>query len=299
MQKRAYDPPKRYPTRFAPLPADREQPLYYDRASLPLPYAEDIPYLHYHDRYELGICDAGEGLFVSNGAFYALRAGDLIFIPPDTPHYSRSLTQADPCLCRFVYLSRQSVDDAICAFGERPDVDRASLIPAVIRPTEHPHASELLAQIHRDTSKGTPSHRTAALRVALLLMEAKTHFPMQDAAPLSPIPISERNPVAEQTAEFLSLHYNEAHSATELANMHHLSESQLRRLFIRAYGIPPIAYRNGIRLRIASELLLCTEFSVAEISERVGFLSPSDFYRAFRSHYGHAPSEHRKKATEK
>jgi AraC-like DNA-binding protein len=59
--------------------------------------------------------------------------------------------------------------------------------------------------------------------------------------------------------------------------------------------MPPVAYRNYLRTSIAAELLMRTEFSVAEISAKLGFTCSSDFYRAFRKQYGESPSEYRKR----
>ena len=75
----------------------------------------------------------------------------------------------------------------------------------------------------------------------------------------------------------------------------HLSESQLRRRFVAAYGIPPIAYRNRLRCKIAMELLCRSELGVAQIAQQVGFEDPTDFYRRFRAETGLSPSDFRKK----
>jgi AraC-like DNA-binding protein len=60
--------------------------------------------------------------------------------------------------------------------------------------------------------------------------------------------------------------------------------------------MPPIAYRNRVRCRIAAELLTKSTLSIAEIADRVGFGSTSDFYRAFRTFYAVSPSEYRKES---
>ena len=100
----------------------------------------------------------------------------------------------------------------------------------------------------------------------------------------------------QQVAEFISLHYAEEHSAKELAAMCYLSESQLRRRFVCAYGMPPIAYRNALRCRIAEELLSTTSLTVAEISTRVGFKCTSDLYRSFYRLYSVSPRKYRNKS---
>ena len=62
--------------------------------------------------------------------------------------------------------------------------------------------------------------------------------------------------------------------------------------------MPPLAFRNALRGRVAAELLCRTEWSVGQIAEQVGYSTPSDFYRAFCQLYGMSPSEYRKKQRE-
>ena len=98
-----------YQTVFAPLPVGAEEAVYFDETAVVLRYAEDFPFLHYHDRYEIGICESGEGLVVSEGQFFSVSAGDLMFVAPGTCHYSRSLHEEALCRCRFVYLRADAV----------------------------------------------------------------------------------------------------------------------------------------------------------------------------------------------
>lgn len=59
-------------------------------------------------------------------------------------------------------------------------------------------------------------------------------------------------------------------------------------------GISPNMYIQNERLRIAASLLLEGEYTVGEISDKVGFSDSTYFYKCFKSKYGVAPSRYGK-----
>ena len=280
---------------FAPLPSDNA--VYRDKKSIRLPYAEDFPKLHYHDRYEIGICESGEGLFLSDGQYSAVREGDVIFIPPNVQHYSRSVCADSPCLCRFFYFRPDEINATLRTVspdgGEKARLT-ALRIPPVIRRCDFPVAHALLLDAVNSCKSATSEPEgSAILRISLFLLEGALLCALPDAPAQRSAPRGEE----QRVAEFISLHYAEDQSTPELAAMCYLSESQLRRRFVRAYGMPPIAYRNALRCRIACELLSTTALTVAEIGERVGFKSTSDLYRSFKKIYSVPPQRYRGKNT--
>ena len=59
-------------------------------------------------------------------------------------------------------------------------------------------------------------------------------------------------------------------------------------------GVSPNIYIQNERLRIAAKLLLEGEFTVSEISEKVGFSDSTYFYKCFKNKFGIAPSKYGK-----
>jgi AraC-like DNA-binding protein len=294
MQKRAYQQHSYYNTYFSPLPAEQNEPVYFSGIYTKLPYADDFTFLHYHDRYEIGICESGEGLFLSEGVFSSVSKGDLIFIAPSRRHYSRSLSRESPCVCRFAYLHASNVEQLI-SLSSSEDKKKlitscAQNIPSVIHPTENPNSTELLVRILEACAQKTQEgNMVAALLIAAFIIESrKVYHPFSQ-----PLITNKTDDAISQISEYLYLHYSDSESSKFLAQKCHLSESQLLRRFVSAYGMPPIAYRSLLRCQIAAELLVRTNIPISEISSRIGFHSTSDFYKSFIKTYGCSPSRYR------
>ena len=299
MQKHASNITKRYETFFSPIPINISENLHYDKIPVSLPYAEDFPRLHYHDKYEIGICEEGEGLFFSEGTFYPISKGDVVFVSPGCRHYSRSFHASDLCYCSFVYLSSKMVHGVLSIVRdheERVITEHANRIQTVLRASEHPQAVSMLVELVKRCREENYREELAALRLATFLLEMKQLFrDEKNRAERQGVRLCAACAEADRIAEYFSLHYFESKSSKELAEMCHLSESQLRRQFLHAYGTSPIAYRNSLRCQIAAELLIRSDLTVSKISEQVGYSSFSDFYRQFQKKFGVSPSDYRKK----
>ena len=299
MQKRAKKHTSgQYEAFFAPLPDGNCGSIYFDRRAVSLPYAENFPKLHYHDRYEIGICEKGEGIFICDGEFASVSKGDLIFIAPKKRHFSRSLKENEICMCRFAYIDPLALISVLQneKVGENEAIlESARRIPPIIRASEYPRAASELQYIMELCSPSKNDRSlSVCLRLCALLLEAKELFSFGDICKKATEDTAS-DQLASQVSQYVFLHYKEQFTSKELAMRFHLSESQLRRKFVAAYGIPPMAYRSSLRCRIAGELLLRTQLSVSEIAADVGYGSPSDLYRAFFAEYGISPSEYRKR----
>ncbi|MBA2481738.1 MAG: helix-turn-helix transcriptional regulator [Planctomycetes bacterium] len=78
---------------------------------------------------------------------------------------------------------------------------------------------------------------------------------------------------------------------TTLARGCGLRPNRLRELFQQRYGLTPIAYRTGLRIARARELLTGTAMRVSEVATAVGYPDPLYFSRVFTDRVGMPPSE--------
>lgn len=77
-------------------------------------------------------------------------------------------------------------------------------------------------------------------------------------------------------------------SLAEIATM---SRSIFAERFTAAVGEPPMRYLSRWRLTIAADLLRSGGLKVTEAAYRSGYASDAAFSRAFKAHFGYAPSE--------
>ena len=87
---------------------------------------------------------------------------------------------------------------------------------------------------------------------------------------------------------------NESFTTADFAREIGMSQSNLYIKLKALTGDSALNFILGVRFREACRLLKDGKYNISEISEKVGFSSPSYFSRAFRRYYGIMPSEYSK-----
>jgi len=95
-----------------------------------------------------------------------------------------------------------------------------------------------------------------------------------------------------------AIEYIRKNFVTETINIQHLaslckvSEVYFRKVFKLVYGMSPIKYINNMKFEIAEEMLNSNLYSINEISDSLGYSSPSSFSRDFKKHSGISPGNY-------
>ncbi|MBR4296279.1 MAG: helix-turn-helix transcriptional regulator [Clostridia bacterium] len=84
-------------------------------------------------------------------------------------------------------------------------------------------------------------------------------------------------------------------SVTDLAKMCGMCESKLRKHFHEYAGMPPVSYRNYLRVKKAAELIQSGDYNVGEAAELTGFSDAAYFNRIFKTFMGENPGAYKKK----
>lgn len=93
--------------------------------------------------------------------------------------------------------------------------------------------------------------------------------------------------------DYIHLNYMEKIALDEIAAAASISSRECARCFQRCIGISPVNYLISYRIRMAAQMLLTTNHSIAAISEDCGFSSPSYFGKTFYDHTNCTPKEYR------
>jgi AraC family L-rhamnose operon regulatory protein RhaS len=101
------------------------------------------------------------------------------------------------------------------------------------------------------------------------------------------------SPEFKPLLDFIMRFYNTKISLDDLAREFGTNRTSLNKQFRAETGMTAISYLIDLRLRIASVMLVNTDLSVAEITERVGIGDVSHFERMFRQKYRMSPRSYR------
>jgi AraC family transcriptional regulator len=94
----------------------------------------------------------------------------------------------------------------------------------------------------------------------------------------------------KQALEYIQAHLSEEISLSAIATEIGISRYHFSAQFKRSMGIPPYEYVLQQRVNRAKQLLLCSEFSIAEIALEVGFADQTHFTKQFRKATGSTPA---------
>lgn len=94
---------------------------------------------------------------------------------------------------------------------------------------------------------------------------------------------------------YISEHYAEDISVSQLAKQIGTSTSKFTRAFIRTLNISPGKYITNIRLTAARQMLETTDKTLVEIAQESGFYDLSHFTRVFKRERKTTPGQYRRK----
>ncbi|PRA46559.1 GlxA family transcriptional regulator [Brucella pituitosa] len=117
-----------------------------------------------------------------------------------------------------------------------------------------------------------------------------------DAQPLVSLGrLLKREPRLADAIKIMESHIDRPIPVTRIARRLGLSTRSLEMLFANVIGQSPGNYYLSLRLKAARRLILDTHLSMADTAEQTGFSSISSLSRAFKRHFGQAPSKLRQK----
>ena len=202
-----------------------------------------------------------------------LEAGtrDMVYLPRDTAY--RSLWLAD---------SHFIVVDILLTDGSGQDI-RFGDAPCVLFHDTHGVYAGLLAELSQKADASGPFEWLERLSLCFKLL-------YQMARDTNRQELDRDRQRLQAALSYLECNYTQDFPVSELAQMCALSPSAFRRLFINITGMPPVDYRNRLRIQKAASLLLSGQYTVAEAAEQVGIQDIKYFSKLFKRYTGLSPS---------
>lgn len=245
-----------------------------------------------HFEYEMILVTGGEATLLVDGRRERLKERSLVFISRLERH---SFTIDRQPYCR--YVSSMSSDFILSSVKEM------ELLPIFLqRPQGFHHVVELgeeaygrivplFGQLAAEYETRQPFYltRSAALLVSILIELYRAHpraFPGSGQRNIS-------NAVLD-AQRFVNENFDRRITLQEAAERNFLSAHTLSLAFKDMVGVSFKEYLVLFRLAEAKKLLISTNLSVEQISERVGYVNVNNFIRLFKSREAITPLQYRR-----
>ncbi|MFD6140543.1 AraC family transcriptional regulator [Promicromonospora sp. NPDC060271] len=228
---------------------------------------------HTHDRFSIGLVDAGTSTFVGrSGSAVRLEPEDVIFIPAGHVH---SCNPDDgQWIYQMIHVDQAWIRRTVGAGGDLVDGIQVHRGPGLHRRFDAVNAMLFAGpKDHEEIERGLRSAFSG-----LTVSSVREQPPAADEALAGTL-----RPVLDVLA-----HETQDPRLAVLARSVGMSRYQLIRAVKRATGLTPIAWRNDARITRARALLRGGE-PIASVAHALGFADQSHFHRVFRSHVAASP----------
>ncbi|MZQ82127.1 helix-turn-helix domain-containing protein [Paenibacillus sp. 5J-6] len=241
---------------------------------------DHYPVLHHPSDYFMIYCKKGAGRIGSQDHEFMLHEGMIYISPPQiTSTYNMISEPWD-----FIYLTFNG--SLLHRFLFALQLVDANVYPLDDMQQMIIHEIVLFQKSHH---KDRDYHGSGLLYMLLIKLKfSQDHSLHEDQ--------KENKLMFSSIISFIKQNYQHDISLTMLANQMSITEQHFNRMFKKEYQMTPITYLTRYRLLKAKELLIRDDqMTVKDISEAVGFNSPSYFGAVFKKYVGCSPIELRKK----
>ena len=237
---------------------------------------------HTHACTELFYCLSGEGQFFIQGQLYPVQPDDLVIVNPQVERTELSLNAAP---LEYVVLGISGIE---VLFGNSDEPY------AILNCREQrERLFSLLHMLLAEADHSLDGYETVCqdlLEVLLIWLVRSSTLSLQ----LQKTTVRAENRECAEIKRYIDTNYRESITLDKLAGMAHLNKYYLSHAFQKEYGISPITYLSRRRIEESKYLLGNTSHTLAQVSELLGFSSPSYFSQCFRKAEGISPNAYRR-----
>lgn len=220
----------------------------------------------------------GRGILIVNDKRYILEKNSLLYLPPGLPHeYYPEKGEWSTCWMVF----------------------RGELLAGIMK--NMGFEDEMIAHDADLTAFEKLFNRLYGLAADNLHSSKKCSLLIYDAVLLAGDILNGKNSadntgnmIVDKAVEYINDHYCSDISLNELSDLSGVSPQYFGRLFRERLNMRPMEYIARIKVSKAKIMLLDSDISVTEISEKLGYTSPTYFGIVFRKYEGISPTEFRK-----
>lgn len=226
-------------------------------------------------------CTHGRGWCELGGQRHGLEAGDLLVIPPETPHVYGA-DEEHPWTIAWIHVTGANLGFFLTELGVSPE-------HPVIYLGEDPQLLALFEEVLADLEHGYAPAQLLYASQALAHLLGVMIWHRQQRWRGDPNPSQKIN----QSIAYMKQHLETPLHVSTLATLANLSPSHYTALFRQHTGYAPIGYLIRLRMHWACQLLDTTNLPVKNIAASLGYDDQFYFSRVFKAVNEASPTEYR------
>ena len=253
---------------------------------------------HFHNTYELYYLLEGEVYYFIDRETYLVRAGDVVLIKPNQVHKT-SLAKDSRQNRLLLQITGKGMDDFLRRNGFltlEELYDRKGRIIS-LGEEERGVMKELMLRIGEEMRDRRRYYELAVkmklLELLVMLRRCQEDALAEGEGRTAHTPKYQK---VQEVVDYLQANPETGESLDELAGRFYISRSWLSRIFKEVTGFSINEYTNIIRVKKAQKLLSCSDYSVTEVSEALGFESITYFERVFKRYTANTPLKYRQES---
>ena len=281
----------RYEDGFRVLQGKREYVTYPDNSSIRI-WFSDIPWRyenHNHSAVEILLTMEGVVTYYVDDVAYPVRKGEVLIVPPDTPH---SLIMEEGS-SRYLFLFEP---DAVMLMRDVKSLATYFNKPFHLRDGSEAHVRirELLLRIREAYEKQELMWNAVCYSSILRIYATLGQRYMSGIRPRTEDTLRNMDSeVITAAITYINNHYREELSLEDVAQFAGFSRYYFSRSFKRQTGYSFKDYLCQKRLQVAMDLLIRTNRPMRDVAIDSGFGSVATFNRVFREKKGCTPTQYR------
>lgn len=245
---------------------------------------------HLHEQHEIYFLLSGERYFTINDNIVHIGKGDLVIIPAGQMHrttfcadntHERIAILFDDSVLNPLYESqgREKVNDVMNTFFFHIPDGRRMFVEELMN--QMLYEAEGIDELSEDLK------RVYLIELIMFIIRCYNNGPEIGE-------ISVVDELIQKAAKYIFENSEKNITLDEVASMFGMSSSYFSRKFKMVTGFGFKEYLIGVRIKVASEMLLSTNRSITEIALQCGFNDSNYFGDAFHKMKGVSPSKYRK-----
>jgi AraC-like DNA-binding protein len=255
----------------------------------------DCPF-HYHPEYELTLIASSTGQRYVGDHISRFVPGDLVLMGANLPHmYINDATFPGKAHSRVIQFLPDCLGAGFFRLGEMKRI-RALLDRARVGLVFHGRVRDKVAAAMEQLNKAEGTRRIALFLGILETLASSGAYRRLASPGYSPSLALYQGERINRVCELISKRFRENITQSEAAQIAKMSGPSFSRFFRRATNRTFRAFLNQVRVGHASQLLLETDRSVADVCFDSGFSNLSNFNRQFLRLRKVSPRDYRRKA---